>query len=166
MRKFLFLYLAVACFLAVVGIFVFDGYLGVYDSVTIKTGEYTQDIEAGSWPERYPYSVSSRADQSVFFTYRIDNRWFTTHETTIRASLWQENEPLKDLVSESQEIKPFDQTTLEWVLDPADLVLDKSRPGQFTVRIEQNGTVREIITSFFSPALRPVEKIPPPPRAE
>lgn len=164
MRKLLFLYLAVACFLAVVGIFVFDGYLGVYDSATIKTGEYTRDIEASSWPERYPNSVSSYADQSVFFTYRIDNRWFTTREATIQASLWQENRKVSDLVSETREIKPFDRMTLDWTLDPTDLVLDQSQRGQFTVRIEQNGTVREIITAFFNPETGlPGEKIPPPP---
>ena len=167
MRKFLFLYLAVVCFLAVVGIFVFDGYLGVYDSATIKTGEYTRQIEANSWPERYPYSIDSRADQKVFFSYHVDNRWFTTHETTIAASLWQENRHLKNLIYETREIKPFDRMTLDWTLDPTDLVLDKSHREQFTVRIEQNGTVREIITAFFSPETElPRVKIPPPPERD
>jgi hypothetical protein len=164
MRKFLFLYLAVVCFLAVVGIFVFDGYLGVYDSATVKTGERTEEIKADSWQERSPHYISSRADQSVFFSYHVDNRWFTTRETTIAASLWQENQKVSDLISETREIKPFDRMTLDWTLDPTGLVLDKSQREQFTVRIEQNGTVREIITSFHNPetGLSGV-KIPPPP---
>jgi len=165
MRRNLFLYLALTCFLVIVGIFVFDGYLGVYDSATVKTGEQTQEIEAGAWPERYSYSVSSQADQSVFFRYRIDNRRFISYPTTVNATLWQENQKLSDLVSETRDIKAFSKMTLEWTLDPAELALEQSG-GQFTVRIVENGTVRDIITSFYRPetGVPGIKIIPPPAR--
>lgn len=164
MRKFRFLYLGLLCFLAVVVIFVFDGYLGVYDSATIKTGEFTQEILAGSWPDKFPYSASGQADQKMFFTYQIDNRWFTTYRTTVNASLWQENSKVKDLYSQTLGIRPFKKVTTEWPLDPAGLNLGEFQQQQFTVRIEQDGTVREIITSFYLPAgTGPAKPILPPP---
>lgn len=149
MRRFLFLYLALACFLTIVIVFVFDGYLGVYDSVSIKTGEFTQEIAAGSWPEGYPYQTSSQADQKIFFSYRVDNRWFTTHRTTVSASLWQENQRITGLTSETLEVKAFKEDAVEWTLDPASLELGDFQQQQFTVRIERDDIVREIITSFY-----------------
>lgn len=164
MRKFLFLYLGLACFLAIVVIFLFDGYLGVYDSATIKTGEFTQEIPAGGWPDNFPYSVSGQADQKMFFTYQIDNRWFTTDRTAVNASLWQQNSKLKDLQSQTLEIGAFKKGAAEWPVDPAGLNLGEFQQQQFTVRIEQGGTVREIIISFYLPAgTGPAKLILPPP---
>lgn len=153
MRKSRFFCLALACFLAIVVIFVFDGYLGVYDSATIKAGEFTQEIPAGSWPTgSYPYSVSSQSDQKIFFTYRIDNRWFTAYRKTVIVSLWQQNQKVADLYSQTLEIQPFKKATAEWTADPADLNLGVFQQEQFTVRIEQDGSIREvIIISFYLP---------------
>ncbi len=49
MRKNLFLYLALACFVGLIAIFVVDGYMGIYDTVYITTGkqEYKVDADVG-----------------------------------------------------------------------------------------------------------------------
>jgi hypothetical protein len=166
MKKYRFLYLALACFIAIVVIFVFDGYLGVYDSATIKTGEFTQEITAGTWPSGiYPYSVSGQSNQKMFFTYRIDNRWFGAYRKTLGVSLWQQNQKIQDLYQpQAVEISPFGRTTVEWSVDPAVLNLEASRQEQFTIRIERDGTVREVIVSFYTPVTgTEIKPVPVPP---
>ena len=63
----LFLYLAIACFAALVAIFVVDGYMGVYDTLYVTVGEYEQEIEADYW-ERYDNNVwytGARAGEKI-----------------------------------------------------------------------------------------------------
>ena len=50
--KNLYLYLALACFLGIVLIFLFDGYLGVYDSLQADNGTYAQQVAAEQWQEQ------------------------------------------------------------------------------------------------------------------
>jgi len=46
MRRYLFLYLTLACFFGLVAIFIVDGYIGIYDTLYITAGEREQTIEA------------------------------------------------------------------------------------------------------------------------
>ena len=59
-RKSLFLYLTLACFLGLIAIFVVDGYMGVYDTFYLTTGEYEQKIGPGSWLKQDRYVISNR----------------------------------------------------------------------------------------------------------
>ena len=79
-HKTLYLYLALACFLGIILIFIFDGYMGVYDSLTITSGERPQKIEADQWArqEKYGSSASVERGGKVNFTYEVDNRTFST----------------------------------------------------------------------------------------
>jgi len=48
-RRYLFLYLALACVAGLTAIFIVDAYLGIYDTVYVTAREYTQKIEADYW---------------------------------------------------------------------------------------------------------------------
>ena len=59
----LYLYLTLACFLGIILIFIFDGYMGVYDSLTVTTGEQEDQIKADQWPRQgryWPTGVNRR----------------------------------------------------------------------------------------------------------
>jgi len=79
-RRSLFLYLALACFIGIIAIFVIDGYLGVYDALYITAGEREETIEPDFW-QREDWVWSTRVNQGerVFFRYEVDNRQFSRY---------------------------------------------------------------------------------------
>jgi len=168
MRKGLFLYLALACFLALIVIFVADGYMGIYDTAYVTVGEQQQVIEPDYWLQRYPappgstidYYINAEWGQKIFFRYEIDNRQFSAYSTTIQASLWQENEKLNDLFSGEKSIKPFDKAVAEWTLSTGELEPPVAgTSGQYTVKISWRKVERNIVVGFYYPQGLPV---PPP----
>jgi len=178
MRRNLFLYLAIACFAALIAIFIVDGYLGIYDTVYVTAGEREQVIEPDYWLKRYPvpppefkaaYHMSAEWGQKVFFRYEIDNRRFSSYPTIVQASVWQENEKVLDLFSEEKSVKPFDKVMVEWTLltqelDEAGLSVDGR--AQYTVKIKHGEVERRIVVDLYYPTEPVYPKVvpPPPPR--
>jgi hypothetical protein len=162
MRRNLFLYLALACFLALISIFFVDGYMGLYDTTYVTVGEQQQIIEPDYWliPSSAPpefeitYYISAEWGQKLSFRYEIDNRRFSTYDTTVQASLWQENEKLLDLFSKQESIGPFDEAIAEWTLSNEDLgqpVVGAST--QYTIKISWGEVTRRIIVDFSYPVI-------------
>ena len=171
MRKNLFLYLALACFLALIAIFVADGYLGIYDTIYVTAGEREEVIEPDFWLQpisyEYPYYVSAEWGQKVFFRYEIDNRQFSSYSTVVGASVWQENEKLIDLFSEAKSIAPFDKVSVEWTLSTEELgqpVVGAS--NQYTVKISYGEVERRMVVDFYYPMEPVYPKVVPPPTPE
>ena len=157
MRRNLFLYLALACFVGLIAIFVFDGYLGIYDTVHVTSGEREQTID--------PSVQAVWGEERVFFRYEINNRWFSSYATPIQASVWQENKKVVDLFAEDKAIEPFNQTTVEWILDSEHLQSLGFDHGEYTIKIERKGTERKVIVGYYLPAPPPYPtKVPPPER--
>lgn len=107
-KRNLYLYLAIACFIGIIAIFIVDGYLGIYDSIYITTGEQEMTVEPEYWSSRYPgapkdYYTGANWGEKVFFRYELDNRRFSSYPTFIQASLWKENEKIIDLFSEDKQ---------------------------------------------------------------
>jgi hypothetical protein len=171
MRRNLFLYLALACFLSLIAIFIVDGYLGIYDTVYVTAGEQEQVIEPDYWLQRYPlppgaakmaYYMPAEWGQKVFFRYEIDNRRFSTYSTLVQASVWQENKKVLDLFSEEKSIGPFDKVTAEWTL----LTQDLEQAGfgingqtQYTIKINHGEVERGIVVDLRYP-----REVAPPPK--
>lgn len=179
MRKGLFLYLALACFVALIGIFFVDGYMGVYDTVYVTAGEQQQVIEPDYWLHRYPtpsgetqitYYISAQWGQKVFFRYEIDNRLFSAYSTLIQASVWKENEKVLDLFSETKSIKPFGKVSAEWTLSTEELAQPVAgTSNQYTVKISYGEVERNIVVDFYySQQMEPVypKGVVPPPTPE
>jgi hypothetical protein len=167
MRRNLFLYLALACFLALITIFVADGYMGVYDTIYVTSGEQQQVIEPDYWLQQYPqpppgitYYISAQWGQKVFFRYEIDNRRFASYSTVVGASVWQESEKVLDLFSEAKSIEPFDKVSVEWTLSTENLGQPAvGASNQYTVKISDGEVERNIVVDFYYPQEYPV---PPP----
>jgi len=114
----IYLYLALACFLGIVLIFVFDGYMGVYDKIEVNTGEFPQKIEPDFWLREGTYgSVVIEWDDKADFTYEVDNRRFSSYSSDLEVSLWHNDEKLADILAEEISTGPLDTWRTEWVLD-------------------------------------------------
>ena len=99
-RKNLFLYLALACFVGIIAIFIVDGYLGVYDTLYITADEREEKIEADSWLRGdYPWSTGVNWDEKTFFRYEVDNRRFSEYATTVEVSVCRMQEKVLDVAS-------------------------------------------------------------------
>ena len=168
-RKYLFLYLAIACFAGMVAIFFVDGYLGIYDTVYVTAREYTEVIEADYWTSPYQYyapvpgdedspsycCIYTDAGENVSFRYRVENHQFSDYYTSIEASVWQQDEKVMDLFSEDVSISSFDEATVEWKLKSQDLedagYPASTRETQYTVKINHGDVERRIIVTFYNP---------------
>lgn len=172
MRRNLFLYLAIACLAGIIAIFIVDGYLGIYDTVYVTTGEYKQEIGPDYWQSQrrgfaYPYHIPARWGESVHFRYEIDNRLFSTYSTTVEASVWKSNEKVTDLFSQDISVSNFDKVTMDWTLSAQELEKAGLEIGQYTVRIKR-GEVElgvGIVLGFYSSEEPGYPKpLPAPPR--
>ena len=149
-----FLYLAIACFLGIAAIFIFDGYTGTYDTVYVTADEYEQEIGAEFWQgqstrDKYPYYIGAELGEPVLFRYLIDNRRPSAYTATVEATLWKSNEKIIDLLQEDVQVGSFDDVTLNWTL-PAGAI---EETGQYTVRITRGDRElgQGIIIDFRSP---------------
>lgn len=157
------LYLAIACFVGIVVIFFFDGYLGVYDTVRITTSELETTIEPDYWLRRFAgepqaYYLGAEWGKKVFFHYELDNRRFSSYSTVVRASVWKENEKVLELVSEEKIIEPFDKAVVEWTIDSKALppyVLYAGQYAEYTVKMGYGGVERRIVINYRGSSYSP-----------
>ena len=138
-----FLYLAIACFLGIVAIFVFAGYLGVYDTVRVSTSEHEQSFGPEVWLGELPYRpypfLGAVWGEPIRFHYEIDNRRSSAYSATVQVSLWKSNQKVLDLLRQDVAIAGFGKANLEWTLSPADIERAGLQVGQYTVKISRGG---------------------------
>jgi hypothetical protein len=162
----LYLYLTLACFLGLIAIFIFDGYVGVYDTVRVTAGEREQRIEPDFWRNQDSYwSVGVNRGENAAFRYKVDNRRFSRYSAVIEASVWRGGEKVSELVSQPVQIGAFDEAEIEWVVNPDEFVpadVPTERGYEFSVVIERGDRERQIIM-FVNPA--PLPAAPPPVRS-
>ncbi|MFC1977486.1 hypothetical protein ACFLWS_04390 [Chloroflexota bacterium] len=184
MRRNLFLYLTLACFFGLIVIFIVDGYMGVYDTVYVTSGERPEKIEADFWlrqgraapagMENSYYISSADRDEKVFFRYEVANRRFSGYTADIEVAVWHNQEKVHDVISQPISIEAFDEGQAEWVIDATELLPEALPPEQsyeYTVIIKRGEIERKIIMRINQRAyppespIRPVPvPVPPPPR--
>ncbi len=166
-HKILYLYLALACFLGIILIFVFDGYIGVYDTLIIKAGENEQKIEADYWQRGgrdWPLDVEWGGKAS--FQYEVDNRRFSSYKADIEVSVWHDLEKVSDVLVQSISVGSFDKEQVEWVVDTAEIIPDDVSPEQgyeFTLSIKRGEIERRFVVYVRSSDF-PIKVVPAPPR--
>ena len=155
----MFLSLAIACFVGIIAIFVFDGYIGIYDTVDVAAGEYEQEIVPDFWQGQsrkdfpYPYGISAQWGEPVGFRYEIANRRFSGYDATVEASLWKSNTRVLDLFSDNISLDSFDDVTVEWNLSPQMMKNAGLAAGDYTVKIMRGEAElgEGIIINFYDP---------------
>ena len=162
-QKNIFLYLTLACFLGLIAIFVFDGYMGLYDTLSITSGEWEHRIETDRLQKNETYwTTGTNQGDKASFNYEIDNRRFSSYTADIEVSLWQSQEKVHDLIIQQISIGAFDKGQVEWILDTTELIPADSPPEQryqYTIVIKRGELERRIIWDI-NPAPYPI-KVPP-----
>ncbi len=164
-HKNLFLYLTLACFLGIVLIFIFDGYMGVYDSLTVRAGENEQKIEASVWERDY-WSTAVEWGGKAFCHYEVDNRRFSSYRADVEVSVWHSQEKVADLITQELSLGSFDKGQMEWVVDMAEIVPADAPPEQgyeFTLVINR-GEIERRFVIHVGLSNYPIKVVPVPPR--
>jgi hypothetical protein len=157
-HKNLYLALTIAFFLAIIAIFVFDGYMGVYDTVTITTQEREEVLEPDHWQrDGYSYPTWAEEGQDVYFRYELDNRRFSSYSADVEVAIWFGETKHSDLISQAVVIGSFDKEELSWTIDtgllrPADT--PETRYYEFSVIIKRDGVERRIIVQVSAPPVK------------
>ncbi|MFH1646745.1 MAG: hypothetical protein ABID71_03500 [Chloroflexota bacterium] len=124
-HKSLYLFLALACFVGIIVIFIFDGYIGVYDTLVMDNGQYPQKVEADQWsPEKYGYLANTGVERGgrVDFTYTVENHRFSEYSEAVSVTLWHNQDKLADLLTATVAAGPFDKDEVKWSLEAESLV--------------------------------------------
>jgi hypothetical protein len=157
-RKNLYLFLTIAFFLAIIAIFIFDGYMGLYDTLRITTQEQEYVIEPDYWQrDNFPQYTWAQEGQDVYFRYELDNRRFSTYSADVEAEVWFGETKQSDLMAQAVAIGGFDKEELTWVIDtgtlrPADI--PETQDFEFSVVITRDGVERRIIVHISAPPIK------------
>ncbi len=170
-HKSIYLFLALACFLGIILIFVFDGYMGVYDSLTVDNGQFRQTIDADQWQqqEQFGYYPTMSVDRngSANLTYTVENHRFSAYAAGIRVSLYLGTEQIADLADGQVSAGAFGQGEFTWMLVPSQFTPAEYPPDQgynLTMIIDR-GNVERKIQVYINPGPplpKPIITITPP----
>lgn len=160
--KSIYLYLTLACFLAIIVIFIFDGYLGLYDSLSVKGINFPQKIDTEQWQQQdefgYAPQITIESGGDIPFTYEVDNRRFTSYEAPVDISLWHNQSKILDIKSETIALGVFGNEQMDWVLNFDEYTPDNLPAGtsyDFTILIKRGEIERRVIVyitpNFFLP---------------
>ena len=156
-RRNLYLFLTIACFLAIIAIFVFDGYMGVYDTVRVTTSqEGEQVMEPDSWLDdefAYRHYVWSEEGYDISFHYELENRTLSTYSAGVEVAIWFGETKQDVLISQSVAIPGFDKEEFSWKIDtstlrPTDIL--ETKDYEFSVIIKRDGVERKIVVHVSS----------------
>lgn len=122
-KLYLYLCLALVCFIGLMATYFVDGYMGIYDTVYITVGERKQSsIELYQWLQgEGRWTSRVRWGEEIKFEYKIDNRRFSTYSADVEVSVQLNQEKVCDLLSQHIAVAPFDKEQLNWVLDTVEL---------------------------------------------
>ena len=144
--------------------------MGVYDSLTMTSGEFPQTIEPDRWPEdkRYPYHSSIYVQQGgkVAFSYEVENRTFSTYSADVEVTVSHEQEQIAVLLSQPLTVNSFDEGQLEWELDTTEFVPEDFPPEQrydLSVLIKRGDVERHILVNVAGSSYPPKPVIIEPP---
>jgi hypothetical protein len=153
-RKNLYLGLTIAFFLALIAVFVFDGYMGIYETVSTTTQERENTVEPEYWlRDDYSSSTWTEEGQKIYFRYELDNRRFSSYSADVEVAIWFGESKHSIALAETVVVGSFDSHEWEWTVDtgvlrPTDI--PENYDFEFSVIIERDGVERRIIVHVSS----------------
>jgi hypothetical protein len=156
-RRNLYLALTIAFFLAIIAIFVFDGYMGLYDTLRISAQEREDVIESDYWSSDYPQYTWAEEGQDINFRYELDNRTFSTYSAEVEVAVWFGETKQEVLLTQAVAIGGFGKEELSWTvatgtLRPADT--PENQDYEFSVIITRDGVEHRIIVHVSAPPIK------------
>ena len=167
-HKNLYLYLTLVCFLGIILIFIFDGYMGVYDNLVIDNGQYKQTVTTDQWAQQERFGlISTGMDRNgrLDFTYTVENHRFSRYSESLEVYVLYNREKIADLSNGLLSIAPFSKSEGGWAFNAADIVpADYPVDQNFNVNvvIKRGDITREIFVSVNPGRLLEIK--PPPAR--
>jgi hypothetical protein len=153
----LFLFLALACFVGIILIFIFDGYIGVYDRLVMDNLQYKQTVEGDQWAQQEKFGgvVGTSIDRSgqVDFTYTIENHRFSPFTDSVKISLWSNKVETANLLSEQVSIPAFDKKEFKWTVSAVDILPANYSTGQsyfVSLKIKRNTIERQVNVNVYT----------------
>jgi hypothetical protein len=168
-NKYIYLLLTIACFAGIILIFVFDGYMGIYDTLLIDDGRFPQPIGSEQWRQQdefgYPPSVSLERERSVNLTYTVENHHFSAYSVDVSISLWDGAKKVADLASGRLSAPAFGKAEIAAVVDagqyiPAGYPTEQSY--NLALVINRGGVERKVQV-YINPGIPKSGIIIPPP---
>jgi hypothetical protein len=172
-HKNLYLYLTLACFMGIILIFIFDGYMGLYDTLIMDNGQYQQKVEADQWsqPERYGYLASAGVERGgiIDFTYTVENHRFSEYTADVSITLWHNKAKIGDIgfIPDKPTIIPaFDKAELKWSLDTSNIFPEDypAEQGYNLNMVIRRGEIERKINININPSPYPVKTPLTPPQ--
>ena len=155
-RRFMYLYLALACFVGIIVTFFSDGYMGIYDTLHITAGEQEQKVELYQWLKGGgSWSGGASWGEKVLFHCEIDNREFSPYSSNLEVALWQNQEKVCDLASQYLQIASFGRGELEWLLDTVEMepggAPSPTQPYKYSIVIKGDKMERKLNFYIHAP---------------
>jgi hypothetical protein len=149
-------------------IFIFDGYIGVYDRLVMDNAQFKQTVESDQWAQQEKFGgiVSIGVDQNsqVDFTYTIENHRFSQYTDGLEISLWHNKTKTADLLSRQLSIPAFDKEVLTWSINATQIVpagYPAEQSYNVNLRIKRGNIDREVLINIYSSSTV-IKTIPPP----
>jgi hypothetical protein len=164
-NKLLYLILAIACFIGIILIFFFDGYVGLYDTLTMSSGEQSQSITfaqmSNSTRDGYAPQLYPNNSGNVSLNYEIDNRHFSAYQSDIVVSIWHNQVKVADIFTGTVDVGAFKKDAVTWNIDTRDYISQDANDGiSYTLEIKRGDILRKVI--FFVP-INNIKTFAPPP---
>jgi len=155
-HKTAYLFLTLACFVGIILIFIFDGYIGLYDSLVMDNGQYEQTIEPDRWgdDERYGYLQSTGVERNgtLEFTYTVENHRFSGYAETVEITYLHNREPVGEPLMGTMEADSFSKVEMMWMVPTADLVptaVPSDQNYNVNMLIKRGEVTREILINIY-----------------
>jgi hypothetical protein len=155
-RRFIYLYLSIICFAGFIITYFVDGYMGLYDTLSITIdGKTDQIIEPFQWFRSGGSSVGqARWGKTAYFSWEMGNHEFTPFRANTEVSLWQDGKEVSSLVSQPTRISPFGAGRIEWAIDTLELTPEApqpTHPSVYYIQIQSGEIKRELKFYIFEP---------------
>lgn len=147
------LYIGLLCIFGIIVVFFFDAYIGVYDTLYVTEEGWEREMV---FDRPYPEHIGADYGEAVFFSYEITNHRFKGYDTYIEASVWRGKEKNLTLFSANKSIKPFENITIEWVLETGKLEPNTN----YILKIKTDDFERIVRMEFHQITIKTSEIIP------
>jgi hypothetical protein len=156
-----FLYLALLCFLGILTVLVADGYMGVYDTLKVRSGEFEQTFEADFWTQEFAVAQSSAREGDVIScSYMVDNHLFNTYGAKLEVWVERNRERVRDVLSQDLSVAAFKREEITFDIDTTGLTPAQANESlEYSVVIKRGDTERRLVIFVGGGPAKPVGAI-------
>lgn len=142
-----FLYLALVFFLGIIAVLVIDGYLGLYDTLKLRSGEGNEQVfEADYWQAEFNYAYFGTGGDTVSGAYTIDNRGLSDYSGHLTVILERNKELISELLAVDFTVGSFRVMEFNFSVDTALLApVNGDVPLEYSLIIRHGEVERRII---------------------